>query len=626
MTGIVRVLVVLALTVFPSVPMHSKGVKPQNEHWRQQAKSDEDVGARADELRQRAFYIADAMTSANDIGDELQAAHMRADFGALLCVHGERGKGSEVIRRSISDTVRSLLLRNDSQRDGHSMEPLELPVRLSELMNDCETSSQFSIADEVADVGIERKDSEPALGKEPDSVPDPLWGSKPSPRRLMAAEILARAAHQKAAEGKLSEAERLLSRSLDFCVTASLASVLGELADRGGAQAAARLFFKAVDQVKAKPSGSELRSLSFVMVMHLRSRAASSREANVGTSGTDRYVEAYLEAVLALVRGINSKQAGKSAYTVRMVKEALSYSGLQPSATREIEEWIAAMTGKLSPEGKAAVARSPFNPEPPERKVANLEEIAARSIDARKRDLARASIASTHISLAKFDEAVEVVSRISDRTLQRDLLDDVTYRRTSFSLARKAEARPLMEEIAKVARLPTRIKLYIQVAKASAEGDKVLAREALQDASVVALKLEGSATQSHLLLGIADAYAEFDSVRAFELLHEAVRSINKHGDQPASRWGAPWIETNSVQYDPDWRFPRRLYEDPDHYHRPYDFSFLRKLVWVDFDGVMLAASSLQDKLLQASATYEICAGILEKGKPKRKRPSSPPPD
>ena len=53
-----------------------------------------------------------------------------------------------------------------------------------------------------------------------------------------------------------------------------------------------------------------------------------------------------------------------------------------------------------------------------------------------------------------------------------------------------------------------------------------------------------------------------------------------------------------------------MFEDPDQYKKPYDLSVFRKLARVDFDGSLLIAGQVEDKLLQASAKYEICAGIL----------------
>lgn len=319
-----RALFVIGILVLPGVQTSTKGLTPQNEEGHQRVDSQEKVSPHEQALRQRAFYIADAMTVSTEVEDKLQAAHMRADFAALLCLYGERGKGVDVIRNGIRDAVTLLLLQDDSHSDDYNVKRLELPIRLAQLMNDCEQSSQFSIADDIARIELERKDSEPSVGKEPDVVSDQLWGSKPSARRQMAADILARAAHEKAADRKLAEAEKLLSRSLDFCVR-SLVTVLGELSEKGGAEAAARLFFKAVEQVRAKPSGSELSALSSVIFWHLRSKGSSGQDSGGASGDPDRYLQAYLDAVLALVRDVNSSLAGKSVHTVRLVKESLSF-------------------------------------------------------------------------------------------------------------------------------------------------------------------------------------------------------------------------------------------------------------------------------------------------------------
>ncbi len=564
-------------------------------------------------LRLQAYYLAKAIMESNDIEDPLAAAHMRADFAGLLCAYGDRDRAREVFKKSFAEVALSLLRQETEGRDNDEG-VFELAINLSRLMRRCDTSMQTSIADELDRLQIKKEGEAIVTEKEPPVVADPMWGTRPSTRRQLAAEIFMRQAYVGITQKQLAEAEKLTARALDYCVTNSLGSVLSELQNSGRSDAAARLFLKAVQQAKALPSGAEAFHLSLSFPLFEKLQTASPIAV-----GQSRLLEVYLDMLTALVQSPNSTLTAKSSYVVNLVERALPhYVTLRPAVKPLVAEWVFAATKRFPVPTAATVEPMPLPAESSDQQVSAMTEIALRTNDAKERDQAYASIASTHLQWAKFDAAFEAAAEISNAALKQELLDETLYRQLSFRLLKSAQLRTALTEVQKISSRPLRIKLYTRLAAFISQNDKLLAYEALEEAAKLASKLDPSAMRSHLLLGIADAYADIDRVKALVALADAIKSINGHGDQPASRWGRVLRQVSTIEFEGTGRFPRTILEDPQQYQKPYDFSFLQRLAWVDFDGLLYIADSITDKTLRTSAKYEICAGILQKSQSYKK--------
>lgn len=607
----------LPLAVILLLSSQEAAIALQGMSERRNQEKTEQASMSAFHFRQRAFYIAYGSAESNVIEHPLEAAQMRADFASLICAFGERTAAVETFNKSLDD-VATYLLGSDPRDNDEASEALELALRVSEKALACDPLLRGRIVDRLAELRAAesgRRHSGVTGETELESavVPDSLWGSRPSIRRRLAAEILARAAHANLSQGKLGEAESLLDQSLSHSLVLTFVTPLLGLKNKGSHAAASKLYLKAAGRVQAQPSGAELYALWFGLrpmlgVGHsedLYNRLASAEPSR------DALVMSYVDAVSALTGGPGSMLAAKSADTVRLVKAALPlYSRFRPQLVPRMEEWITKATERLAPSAQDAVHTAPFVARP-ENTLMRLEEIADKSVDEEERDLAYASIVSKHLEQATFDKAIEAGSKVRNLDLRREVLDAVAYRETLFSLAKPIDLRTLHRRIGGIASLSLRAKLYTRLAQVAAKGDdRVLATESLQEAARLAAKLDPGPTQSHLLLGVAAAYADFDHVRAFETLSDAVKAINRHSGQPASRWAFAEVDSTTIVYDRTGRFARQVFDEPSQYRRPYQLSAFRKLAAVDFDGVLLAAAQINDKRLQLSARYEICSGIL----------------
>jgi len=423
--------------------------------------------------------------------------------------------------------------------------------------------------------------------------------------------MMVSAANDKIAAGKVEEGEEMLRQSIASCVVVLFITSIKRLWKEHQPESAS-LFVLAARQIKALPSGSEFHSLNFGFGPYLLKTADQSQEVDSQRMGL---VDAYLDAASALIQSQDNEQVGQSTYILDNIKSALPlYARFRSASSPEVVLWINEVTNRLPADKRNATTKVSTGPESPEDQIARFESIASKSDDPKIKDQAYASMVSTAISFGNFQQAADWVARILDVGLRREMQDDLIARQTQFALAKGSDSNEIVERIAGVAATPLRVKLYTQVAKGLCKKDATIANYALQEGLSITLKMDASPLQSQLLLSIADAYSEFDSTRAFEVLRDASKSIGKHKDQPPSRLGRGTLDLITVKYDPTFTFRRTMFEDPDQYKKPYDLSVFRKLARVDFDGSLLIASQVEDKLLQASAKYEICAGILLAGK------------
>lgn len=579
-----------------------------------QQKEDKDAIQR--ELHLRARYIAEAMADSKDTEDKLEASHMKADFAALLCQTGEPSTALRILRNSFDELVaEALAIKRSGSDNTDASEISDQALQIAETATRCDPASRAWFVDRLRRLQSEdsAKKDDPDSRMETPVVPDKLWGSKPSLRREIAANFFAVAAHGKLDQEKLEEAQKLLEQSLNYCLVTAFITGLARL--RAPQQSViADLYTLAARKVQALPSGSEVSALSFGLKPLFGITLNQSDFAPARAEANRIAAEGYLDAVTSLAVGPNSNLAAQSPDTLRMIKSALPlYSLFRMTMAPQIDVWCAESAKRLPPDERAAVETVPFVTASPAVQAANIEEIAAKSTDAIQRDQAYASLASMRIQRKKFEAALEFASKISDLTLKREVLDDVYFFKLSLRVNTTSDLVTLFQvyqEIEAISSVTLRVRAYTLFGRAVSKDRPNLGSESLQNAASLALKLDSSPTKSHLLLGIASAYGDFDLVRMRDVLMDAVKSINSNKKQPVSRWGRAIVETTTVNFDRTWSFPRIVLDDPGQYKKPYDLSAFGRLVRADFEGARMLADQISERSLRASALYEICAGIL----------------
>jgi tetratricopeptide (TPR) repeat protein len=587
---------------------------------------------RTQQRKERALYLLESLADIN-LDDKVGLAHMKSDFAALMCACGERDKATEIFKKSLTEITINLLekgsqngkdIRERSQLADQVREAFDLALRITESATECNPTFRKWAANELEKLqASEKEKNQNQTDGEPSVIPDVTWGTAPSMQRQLRAAILYKVASQKMEEEKIEEAVRLLDQSLKICVGFPVMNALSRVKQRGSQDMAASLYLQAAHRIQTLPSGSELDALHRGLDSMLAIRIGQGITLDAKDVMKNSMIEAYLDALSALLHGQNAVLVSQSSGIVSLMKEALPlYAQLRPTTMTEVEQWLAKAPKRLSPSGQAAVEERPFA-ESPENFVARIQEIAAKTVDAKERDQAYAAIASKHIDSWKFDLAVEAIAKISDLNLKQELSDAASSRKISVELRKDSDLNLAKYDIEKIASLPMRVKMYLQLAKAAAKKDLPMRKDSLEEAVRLCEKIGTSTTvQAHLLLAIVKEYAEFDPARAFEILRDVVQVINKTTEPPVKRWGKAFT---SYMVTTSGKFPRMLYESPHLYQKPYDFSTFRQFALIDFEGALLCASAINDKSVRASAEFEICASLLLQGKPSKSRTNEIPP-
>jgi hypothetical protein len=587
-------------------------------------------------LREHALYIADMMLESSDLTDKVEAASMKADFASLVCACGQRERAIAVARKSLSE-VFTYVSQNQSGKGqaGPGTSPEAAILRVAEAATKCDPSSRKLIEADLSRARSAADQSSPeAAQADPPVVPDDLWGTKPSLARSSAASLLVDAALQQMAAGKQSEAESLLAQSVSYCVVTPFMVALTRIS--GDSLAAQSLFMQAERQVQALPSGQEMSTLDFGLPFVAgTSRYAGGIAQIVQNAGTldPAALAAFggeLDAITSLLGSGGAPLVATSVDAIRMVQDKLPlYAQFRPDALPQVQSWLQQAIQGLPPNLQEIALRIPSAPQSATDQIATLQNVADNSQNDASKDSAYASMASSYIDSGKFDKASEVIFNISDDKLREEMEDSLGYSRVRSLLAKPGDYRQIGSAIERISSIGLRIKLYVHLAAAISKRDAEYAGECLRQAASLSAKLDPSPAQSHALLDIASAYADFDRITAMQALGYAVRSIDKHDAQPPSRWGTQYVATTAVKYDAKFSLGRTVVDDPDEYARkPYDLSVFRKVADMDFDGGLLAASFIDNKATMASAMYELCAGVLlKKNTPKdtpRRAPTVPP--
>ncbi|MEN3331734.1 MAG: hypothetical protein V7641_1099 [Blastocatellia bacterium] len=203
------------------------------------------------------------------------------------------------------------------------------------------------------------------------------------------------------------------------------------------------------------------------------------------------------------------------------------------------------------------------------------------------------------------------LKKIDDAKLRGHLSNFIYFKRTQQAIKDK-QLDDAARLAANVEQLDLRAYLAYEIASASLKEmqDRTRAREILDEVVKQALKAANSNEKARTLLGVAHLYAKFDSLRAFEVMREAIKTINQISE--------PNFASASVgQQIEGQRFGYYVMYPVEGFSLEKAFGLLAPF---DFDGALLMARSFDDKSLRATASLALAAVCLENAA-KAKKPN-----
>jgi hypothetical protein len=242
-------------------------------------------------------------------------------------------------------------------------------------------------------------------------------------------------------------------------------------------------------------------------------------------------------------------------------------------------------------------------------------EKAERETNPAKHDYFIATMVNSARGDEEFRRAEKSLEEVSDSSL-RDKLASYLYFRWTQQAVSDGKLNDATRLSRKVDELDYRALLSFQIAEAALKrlNDHARAIELLESVAADALKAPDTPEKARALLGVAHLYANFDAVRAADVLRAAVKVVNLLPNQ---------------DFDSD-RIGRQLGNDFFQMYAMYKTpgirleNVFRELGARDFESALSAANGLDDKNLRAAALLSVAEKCLEDSrkpeKPKSERP------
>jgi len=233
---------------------------------------------------------------------------------------------------------------------------------------------------------------------------------------------------------------------------------------------------------------------------------------------------------------------------------------------------------------------------------ASYVEKAERAVGSDKRD----SFLVLGILRASDDESLEhlrdLAQKVSDSKIRQQVLNWLYFKRAQKAIKEKTlyDAKALAE---KVEQLDLRAYLSYEIATESLKRvkDVAQAREVLDAVVAAALKTDNSNEKARTLLGAAHLYSGIDPLRAFEVMADAVKTINRIASVDLS-------DTGLMQRIEGPQFASYARYEVAGFSLEKAF---RELSTSDFDRALLSAKTLEDKSFRSRAIIAIVASCLE---------------
>jgi len=276
---------------------------------------------------------------------------------------------------------------------------------------------------------------------------------------------------------------------------------------------------------------------------------------------------------------------------------AVLLSRYLPSRVPELEKKIASLNqqGGLDVQAESIRAQGQQLEGP-----ADTESRASvlQNEDERDRMFARAALA--WLERGNVAEAQNTAFRISDAGLHDRVLAQIVRKQTSEGKIEDAVATSQ-----RIEQDTARVGLLVRLASAAlASSDRDKAEQLLDDAEAEANKGEPSLARAEDLLTVVAAFSAFDSIRAFEVMHSAVKAINDLPAQKKEGWRAGQPSASSgrdgIQDGGPGEISDRLNFD----------GTLGVLARSDYDRALLLARGLIGKEVSITAQLAACRGGL----------------
>lgn len=238
-----------------------------------------------------------------------------------------------------------------------------------------------------------------------------------------------------------------------------------------------------------------------------------------------------------------------------------------------------------------------------------MAESAERAATPERRDGQTAVTIHAAKTLEHLTRLEQLAEKVSDPQVRRQLTIWLNARRAQL-LARDGLFDEARRAADRVDELDLRSVLYFEIAREAIKRleDKTRARELLDAVASAANSAPNTAIKARTQLGVAHLLANFDSLRAVEVLADAVKTVNTldNPDLAASyvlqRIEGKGFSTYGAITVPGFRLENSFSEAGAR----------------DFEGALLAARKLSDRVLRATATIGLASRCLERpAQPKR---------
>lgn len=240
----------------------------------------------------------------------------------------------------------------------------------------------------------------------------------------------------------------------------------------------------------------------------------------------------------------------------------------------------------------------------PQASVANLLNLAGQEREPDRRDAYYAQAAMSAYGSGDYHNALNIAERIENRDLRqqvqqqiKQLLVQILADRGEFDVAARY-ARELEQPAQRAWGL-----FWVARALAKKKDDQPRALPLLVEAEQTAVKLDESVEKAQTLLWITDIYVQIESLRSFEVLSQAVKSVNAAFDDK----GNPRFLMTSVYGQNKSGTPSRVRATDVFKMEP----LFQKLAREDFIRIIGIAQSLSRPELRLAAQLAACQAILE---------------
>ncbi|HZH31028.1 MAG TPA: hypothetical protein VEY11_09725 [Pyrinomonadaceae bacterium] len=247
-----------------------------------------------------------------------------------------------------------------------------------------------------------------------------------------------------------------------------------------------------------------------------------------------------------------------------------------------------------------------------ESKFDSLIEEIEREAKPEKKERLIANAAQVADTITQLEQVESLAQKIGESEARRQLSNWLNFKRAQLLVkeARLDEAKIVADTIDE---LDHRAILYFEIAREGIKKleDKLRARQLLDEVATAAGKAPNTDVKARTLLGITHLLAEFDALRAAEVLSDAVKTINAL-DNPELSMGfiLRRIEGKNFSVYSGYNIPGFNLEN----------SF-RELGPRDFDGALALARNLSDRTLRSTAILGLSSQCLEQAPPQQ--PAAP---